>query len=131
MNRRQLLGLLTGASAAPLLAPLFPVPTRAATPRNLRYGAFHHGLRVGEHVVEFQLDGERLAVRTHIDITIKVLFFTVFHFIHDAEEVWQSGRLASVESTTNDNGTLLRVSGSAAENGFRILSGAVSFTRAG
>lgn len=33
----------------------------------------------------------------------------------------QSGRLVSVKSTTDDNGTLLQVSGYAAEDGFRIL----------
>ncbi len=62
-----------------------------------------------------------MAVSTHIDITVKVLFFTAFRLKHDAEEVWQSGRLVSVKSTTNDNGTNLKVLGYAADDGFRIV----------
>lgn len=81
----------------------------------------YRGSPVGEHIVAFRPDGQRLAVSTHIDIRIKVLFITAFRFRHDAEEVWQSDRLVSVNSTTDDNGTLLQVSGYAAEDGFRIL----------
>jgi Family of unknown function (DUF6134) len=120
MNRRRLLGLVTAVAATPLLGP-FLLVARAAAPRDFRFRALHRGSPVGEHRVAFRPDGERLAVATHIDITIKVLFFTAFRFRHDAEEVWQSGRLVSVKSTTDDNGTLLQVSGYAAGDGFRIL----------
>lgn len=118
MNRRRLLGLI---AAAPLLGLAPSVPARAAAPRDLRFRALHRGAAVGEHIITFRPDGERLTVTTHVDITVKVLFFTAFRFQHDAEEVWQSGRLVSVKSTTNDNGTPLQVSGYAAGDGFRIL----------
>lgn len=81
----------------------------------------HRGSPVGEHGIAFRQIGERLTVFTHVDITVKVLFFTAFRFKHEAEEVWESGRLVSVTSTTNDNGTNLQVSGQAAADGFRIL----------
>ena len=58
---------------------------------------------------------------THIDVSISVLFITVFRLKHDAQEVWQSGRLVSVTSSTNDDGTLLQVSGNAVAAGFRIV----------
>lgn len=121
MNRRRLLGLIAANAALPLLGPFWPGPARAATSGDLRFRALHRGSPVGEHSVAFQRDGDRLTVTTRVDITIKVLFFTAFRFKHDAEEVWQSGRLASVTSTTNDNGTPLKVSGYAAGDGFRIL----------
>jgi hypothetical protein len=121
MNRRRLLGMVTAVAATPLLGPLLPVAPRAAAPRDFRFRALHRSSPVGEHIVAFRPDGQRLAVSTHIDIRIKVLFITAFRFRHDAEEVWQSGRLVSVKSTTDDNGTLLQVSGYAAEDGFRIL----------
>lgn len=121
MNRRRLLGLVTAMAATPLLGRFLPVAARAAAPRDLRFRALHRGSQVGEHIVAFRPDGQRLAVRTHVDIRIKVLFITAFRFRHDAEEVWQSGRLVSVKSTTDDNGTLFQVSGYAAEDGFRIL----------
>jgi uncharacterized protein DUF6134 len=56
-----------------------------------------------------------------VDIAVKVLFFTAFRFKHAAEEVWDSGRLVSVKSTTDDNGTMLQVSGNAVADGFRIV----------
>jgi Family of unknown function (DUF6134) len=121
MNRRRLLGLVTAVAATPLLGPFLPVAARAAAPRDVRFRALHRGSSVGEHRIAFRQDGDRLTVSTHVDITIKVLFITAFRFKHDAEEVWQSGRLVSVKSTTDDNGTLLQVSGYAAGDGFRIL----------
>lgn len=121
MNRRRFLGLLATAAATPLLTPFLSAPSRAATPRDIRFRAFHQKKLVGTHNVSFKTDGNRLTVTTHIDITVKVLFFTAFRLKHDSEEIWQSGRLVSVESTTNDNGANLKVSGYAADDGFRIL----------
>ena len=121
MNRRRLLGLAAAAAATPLFGPFRPVPARAAAFRDVHFRALHRGSQVGQHSVAFRADGDRLFVTTHIDITVKVLFFTAFDFRHDAEEVWQSGRLASVKSTTNDNGTSLQVAGTAAADGFRII----------
>lgn len=121
MNRRRFLAMISAAPAMPLLGSYLTASAWAANPRDLRFRAIHKGVAVGEHTVVFRLDGERLTVTTHIDITIKILFFTGFRFAHDAVEVWQSGRLISVISTTNDDGTLLRVSGYAAGDQFRII----------
>jgi hypothetical protein len=121
MNRRRLLGLAMAGAAAPLLGPLMAGAARAAVLPDIRFRALHRGSPVGTHSILFRADGDRLAVTTQIDITVKVLFFTAFRFKHEAEEVWQSGRLVSVKSTTNDNGTHLQVSGYAAGDGFRIL----------
>ena len=122
MHRRRFLGAAAAAAPLVLLSP-WMAPARAADPRDLHFRAFHKGVPVGKHTVTFRAEGHRLTVTTHIDISIKVLFFTAFRFAHDAEEVWQSGRLASVASTTNDDGTRLRVSGYAAGDGFRLLGG--------
>jgi hypothetical protein len=78
-------------------------------------------LPIGVHTVGFREEGERLVVRTHIDIAVKVLLFTAYYLKHDAEEVWHAGRLVTVNSTTDDNGTRMQVSGSAVEGGFRII----------
>lgn len=121
MNRRRLLKLVTSTAATSLLGLFLHVPARAAAPRDLRFRALRHGSPVGDHSVAFRLDRERLTVATHIDIMIKVLFFTALRFKHDAEEVWQSGRLLSVKSTAADNGARLQVSGYAVGDGFRIL----------
>jgi uncharacterized protein DUF6134 len=121
VTRRRLLGLATAASAIPLFGPLLSVRAHAAAQRDLRFRALRHGSPIGEHRVTFRLDGDRLTVETRVEIVVKVLFFTAFRFKHEAEEVWQSDRLVSVKSTTDDNGRLLRVSGNAVADGFRII----------
>jgi uncharacterized protein DUF6134 len=123
MTRRRLLGLAAAAAASLPLGPLAPVRAHAAARRDLRFHALRDGAAIGDHRVTFRAAGDRLTVETRVDISVKVLFFTAFRFRHEAEEVWQSDRLVSVKSTTNDNGTLLQVSGTAVEDGFRIVGG--------
>ena len=121
MTRRRLLGLATAAAAIPLFGPLLSVRAYAAAHRDLRFRALRHGSPIGEHRVTFRPDGNRLTVATRVEIVVKVLFFTAFRLKHEAEEVWQSDRLVSVKTTTDDNGTLLRGSGHAVADGFRII----------
>jgi hypothetical protein len=118
--RRRALQLFAAVTVNPWLA--LPRIARAAeAPANLSFRALRGGTPIGVHTVGFRQDGDRLVVTTRIDITVKVLLFTAFRLQHDAEEVWQSGRLIAVKSTTDDNGTRMRVSGSAVEAGFRII----------
>jgi hypothetical protein len=121
LTRRRLLGLAAAAAAMPLCGPFLATRANAAAQRDLRFRALRHGSPIGEHRVTFRVDGNRLTVETRVDIAVKVLFFTAFRFKHEAEEVWQSDRLVSVKSTTDDNGTLLQVSGRAVADGFRIV----------
>lgn len=120
INRRRLLGLIAAASIMPVVEPLLSTPACAATQRDLRFRVLRKGSTIGEHSVTFRAAGDRLVVNTHIEITVKALFLTVYRFKHDAEEIWQAGRLVAVESTTDDDGTQVQVSGRAVEGGFRI-----------
>lgn len=119
INRRLFLGM--AAATLPLLIAAPSLASQSVIPRDIRFRATHRGDTVGVHNISFRTDGDRLLVTTHIDITVKVLFFTAFRLKHDAEEIWQSGRLVSVQSTTNDDGVLLTVSGYATDEGFRII----------
>lgn len=119
-NRRRTLRLFAAVALSPFLA--LPFRSRAAAaPPNLSFRALRNGKPIGVHMVSFRQDGERLVVTTLIDISVKVLHFTAFYLKHEAEEVWQAGRLLAVTSTTDDNGTRLRVSGSVVPAGFRII----------
>jgi hypothetical protein len=108
-------------AATPLLGPLPWLRAYAAQPRDLHFRAVWNQSSIGEHLVAFRLDGDRLTVDTHIDITVKVLFFNVFRLKHDAQEIWQSGRLVAVSSTTLRDSTRVQVSGHAAAEGFHII----------
>ena len=121
LSRRKVLGMAAVAAAIPLVGPCWFGRARADIAWLTRFRAMRAGTQIGEHTINFRMDGDRLTVETHVDIVVKVLVFTVFRFKHDAEEVWQSGRLVSVNSTTDDDGTSLRVSGGAVAGGFRIV----------
>lgn len=121
MNRRRFLGLAVATAATPLLGPLPCLRAYAAQQQDLRFRALWKQSSIGEHRVAFRVDGDRLTVDTHIDIAVRILFFTVFRLKHDAQEIWQSGRLVAVTSTTVRDGTHLQVSGNAAADGFRII----------
>ncbi len=94
---------------------------QAAKPHDLIFNALRDGSLIGEHRVIFRADGNILNVETRVDIAVKVLVFTVFHFTHRSTEIWRSGRLESIDTSTDDDGTLLRVSGTATADGFRIV----------
>ncbi len=119
ISRRRMLTLGATAVFMPLCGP-FPL-VHAATRRDLHFRVLRRGSSIGEHRVEFRMDGDRLIVDTHIDIAVKLLFFTFFRLRHNAREIWQSGRLASVTSETERDRTRLTVSGNAVENGFRVV----------
>lgn len=119
INRRQLLAFGAAFTALPIFRSL-PL-ARAAAGHELRFRVLRHGSPVGEHRVAFRKVGDGLAVDTHVDIVVKILFFTAFYLKHDAQEIWQAGRLVSVASATDKDGTRLEVTGKAVPNGFRIV----------
>ncbi|MGF1629301.1 MAG: DUF6134 family protein [Kiloniellaceae bacterium] len=119
ISRRQMIVRGTAAAMMPFLGP---APFAYAAARSeLRFRALWQGSSIGEHRVVFRSDGNRLTVETHIDITARFLFFNIFRLKHNAQEVWQSGRLVSVTSKTDHDGALMEVSGAAVEGGFRIV----------
>ena len=116
-----MLGLAAGVAAMPLIGPSWFGRARAAVPQDMHFRAFRAGSQIGEHKITFRTDGDRLVVETQVDIAVGLLAFTLFRFKHRSEEIWQDGRLVSVNSTTNDDGALLQVSGGAVAGGFRIV----------
>ena len=121
MNRRNLLRFAAAAATAPLVRPLLSTPAHARAEQDLRFRVLREGSSVGEHSVRFKPDGNLLIVATHVEIAVKVLLFTVYRFRHEAQEIWGSGRLLWVQSTTDDNGRRMQVQGEATPEGFRIV----------
>lgn len=110
MRRRRALKLLGGG-----VAGLF-LPGAAARACGLypaadgwRFDVLRHGNVIGEHVFTFSQDGQGFIVEVAIDIAVGVLGITLFRFTHRAEEVWRGGRLQSLVTTTDDDGTPWRV----------------------
>lgn len=106
MRRRRMLTLLGGGvgglclpSAAPRACGLYPAAD------GWRFDVLRHGNVIGEHVFTFARDGEDFVVEVAIDIAVGMLGITLFRFTHRAEEVWRDGRLRSLATTTDDDGT--------------------------
>jgi hypothetical protein len=76
----------------------FPPPGR------LEYAVLRDGDQIGKQSVEFIRDGDRLTVRTRVDIAVKFLGITVYLFSHSAEEQWVKGELTKLTSVTDDDG---------------------------
>ena len=70
----------------------------------LDYKVVREGDDIGTQSVEFIRSGDRLTVRTHVNIAVTVLGIPVFRFTHEAEEQWQNGQLTAFKSRSDDDG---------------------------
>ena len=74
---------------------------------------------IGHQVLTFRCDGDRLVVDTTVDVTVRMLFFTIYRHEARYRGVWQGDRLLRFESHTDDNGKKLEVFARAA--GGRVI----------
>lgn len=123
LSRRMFLkAVLGGASCCILgLAPSSASGATLPAPTALRFDAYHGKRKIGVHHVSIVPDGAGLKVTTNIDMGVSLAFIKLFEFKHDAVERWKDGRLASIESSTNDDGEKINVSGAATPQGFRVV----------
>ena len=71
----------------------------------LNYTVLRDGKTIGAHAVAIDQNGAETRVRVETDITVKVLFVNAYTFKHTSQETWADGRLVSITSTTQDDGT--------------------------
>ena len=92
------LGLTGAASAA-------GVPTDGV----LAFDIVRNGEAIGTHTYHFDRSDDRTEVRIKTDINFRLFFIPVYRFEHQSTEIWQDGKLASLESSTNENGTPVKL----------------------
>ena len=75
---------------------------------------------IGFH--EFRISGEEelLQVEINAQFDVKILFFNAYQYVHRNLEQWNGDCLEEIESQTNDNGTLMTVSGESTPASFEI-----------
>jgi hypothetical protein len=107
ISRRDIVGGIAAATLFPAL------PARAALPvpasGRLGFDVLRGKRKLGEHVLTFARSGDRLTVEVAVDMAFKLGPVTLFKYRHRATERWQDGEVVSLDSTTNDDGTLHRV----------------------
>jgi hypothetical protein len=94
-----------------------------ALPRALAFTVERDGALFGTHGLQFSGSAEELTVEIAIDLKVDFGPITLFRYTHRNRESWQNGRLARLETTTDDDGEAFRVIGSALPEGFRLQQG--------
>jgi hypothetical protein len=85
-----------------------------------RYAITRNGDQIGTHTVEINRTGPETSVSISTDLTIKILFVTAYHFQHAASERWINGRLVALNSTTDNNGTLHKLTAAMKPSGLEM-----------
>jgi hypothetical protein len=112
--RRRHLPLL----ALPLLAR--PAAAQGDSQGELRFRVIREGSAIGTHRVAFTELGGVLTARTDVAIHVRLMGFTVFRLTHAFTEVWAGGRLRSVTSRHDRNGTVTEMAARAEPGGILV-----------
>lgn len=78
--------------------------------RRLDFLVLRNGSDFGKHSVVFTENGDELQVDIDIELRYQLGFLTLFRYVHHNTEVWRGGRLVSLDTKTDDDGTPYRVS---------------------
>lgn len=111
------------ALAGVVLALAIPRALRAE-PSRLAFAAIRNGRRIGEQRMSFASDGESLLVHTVAEMAVKLGPLTLYRYRHEANERWKGDRFDSLDTQTNANGKLLRVTARRTDAGVEITSAA-------
>jgi hypothetical protein len=72
---------------------------------DLKFAIMRKGEQIGTHSIELRQAGSETTVNSATNVIVKILFVTAYHYEHASTERWIDGRLVSLSSTTDDNGT--------------------------
>lgn len=118
-------GIRPLALAASLVA-LLSLPSSATSSTSadeLRFDVRLDDSPIGSQVFRIQKDGDRSRVSIEASFDVKFFFVTAYTYRHRNEEVWNGDCLASIESSTDDNGKPFRVRGANEDGAFVVETG--------
>jgi Domain of unknown function (DUF6134) len=101
-----LLGIVLAASAG-----------TQSVPQTLEFDIAREGDVVGHHRIDFRREGDRLVVRSELEIEVEMLSLTLYRYQQTREEVWRNGKLIALAATADDDGTPHNIKGTAGPNG--------------
>ncbi len=111
--------LVSAATVAASVAVASAIPPSGEIP----FTVFRNGdSEMGFHRLRFTREGERVIVEKEINFKVRLAFITAFRYEHRNREVWENGRLVSLDTTTNDDGREHWVRGRATPDGFAVES---------
>lgn len=83
---------------------------------------------IGTYTNTVEQQGDTVDVLTQLHVSVKMLGIPLFHQDASRVEHWEKGRLVSFQSSTDDNGKRIDISGNAQGDGFVVLSPLGRFT---
>jgi len=103
------MALLTLSLVIPL-GMLAAIPARAEDPKHpplgiFIYAVFRDGSPIGQQRMELVGDGEKLRVISHTELNVTLLGMSLYGFNQQVEEVHAGGKMMSLSSETDDDGT--------------------------
>lgn len=112
---------LSFAAALAAALSFLPLPTAAAAPaRELRFDVRLDDSPIGSQVFRIEDNGQRSRVSIEAALDVKFFFVTAYTYRHRNVEEWDGSCLASIESTTDDNGKPFRVRGASESGAFVV-----------
>ncbi len=122
MNRLSELRPLSRRHALAGLVLVLALPRAlSAAPSHLAFAAFRNGQKIGEHRMSFEPQGDGQMVHTVVEMAVKLGPLTLYRYRHQANERWSAGGFESLETQTNANGKMLKVSARRTADGVKII----------
>ncbi len=94
-----------------LILPIAAMANPAAGTKS--FAILRNGDPIGTNTISIRCDGPNTAVEIFTSIVVKIGFLTLYRFDQNESEHWVNGRFVSMLSTTDDDGTMHRVSADA------------------
>lgn len=104
--------LCAGAAAANSTEMPMEIPVTTAADKLWRFEVLLDDKAIGEHEFRLRSSGAVEQVDIEARFEVNLLFITAYEYEHSNTERWEDGCLASIRSSTDDNGELYSVQGS-------------------
>jgi hypothetical protein len=91
-----------------------------ASPETMRFAITRNGEQIGTHEIAISRNGAETSVNLTTDLSVKLLFATVYYLQQVEKERWVNGRLVALSSQSDNNGERHSVSLAAKGSGLEM-----------
>lgn len=93
-----------------------------AKEKHMQFRVFLDNNEIGTHKVSVIPQSDYKKVKVSADFDVKFLFFSVFNYQHETEELWKDSCLVDIDSKTNNNGENLFIKKVENDGSFKIIT---------
>jgi len=96
------------------------LPGIALATNTLSFDVYLDDKKIGLHEVRISEEGDEKRVAVQANMQVNLLFITLFSYEHEAQERWQQGCIAELNTRTLDDGEHLEVTGVKVDKGLQV-----------